>query len=69
MTANDPKRNSVLNEMFEDAYEGIDAPPVQSIADNMEWLTWSDVFKSILRGVITESGCQAPVNSFTLNTE
>lgn len=43
------------------ALEGIDAPPVQSIAENMGWLTWSDPFKSILRGIITASGRQAPV--------
>ena len=61
-------RNKSLRPLSE-ALEGIDVPPVQSIADNMGWLTWSDVFKSILKGVITESGCQTPVNSFTLKTE
>jgi len=61
-------RNNSLRPLS-DALKGIDAPSVQSIADNMGWLTWSDLFKSILKGVITASGCQAPVNSFTLNTE
>lgn len=32
---------------------GIDTPPVQSIAENMGWLTWSDLYKSILRAVVT----------------
>ena len=45
-------RNNSLRPLSE-ALEGIDAPPVQSIADNMGWLTWSDLFKSILKGVIT----------------
>lgn len=45
-------KNSSLRPLSE-ALEGIDAPPVQSVADNMGWLTWSDLFKSILRGVIT----------------
>ncbi len=31
--------------------DGIDIPPIQSIVDNMGWLTWGDLFKSILRGV------------------
>ena len=35
------------------ALEGINIPHIQSIADNMGWLTWSDLFKSILKGVIT----------------
>jgi hypothetical protein len=33
--------------------KGIDAQSIQSVADNMGWLTWSDLFKSILRGTIT----------------
>ena len=45
-------RNNSLRPLKE-ALEGIDIPPVQSIADNMGWLTWSDLFKSILRAVIT----------------
>jgi len=45
-------RNNSLRPLKE-ALEGIDIPPVQSIADNMGWLTWSDLFKSILKGVIT----------------
>ena len=35
------------------ALEGIDTPPVQTVADNMGWLTWSDLYKSILKEVIT----------------
>lgn len=26
--------------------------PIKSIADNMGWLTWSDLYKSILRGIL-----------------
>ncbi|WP_423907143.1 hypothetical protein [Candidatus Spongiihabitans sp.] len=33
------------------ALDGITAQPLQSIADNMGWLTWGDLFKSILRRV------------------
>lgn len=44
------RRNSLRP--LKKALEGIDIPPVQSIADNMGWLTWSDLFKSILRGII-----------------
>lgn len=45
-------RNNSLRPLNK-ALEGIDIPPVQSIADNMGWLTWSDLFKSTLKGVIT----------------
>ena len=34
------------------ALEGMDIPPMKSIVDNMGWLTWGDLFKSILRGVV-----------------
>ncbi len=47
-------RNKSLRPLSE-ALEGIDTPPVESIADNMGWLTWSDLFKSILKGVIAAS--------------
>ena len=35
------------------ALEGIAAPSAQSVADNMGWLTWGCLFKSILRGIVT----------------
>lgn len=31
------------------ALEGLATPPVESVAANMGWLTWGDLFKSILR--------------------
>ena len=43
-------RNNSLKPL-QKALEGIDIPPVQSIANNMGWLTWSDLFKSILKGL------------------
>ena len=44
-------RNNSLRPLKE-VLKGIDIPPIQSIADNMGWLTWSDLFKTILRGMI-----------------
>jgi hypothetical protein len=44
-------RNNSLSPLKK-ALEGIDIPPVQSIAENMGWLTWSDLFKIVLRGMI-----------------
>ena len=44
-------RNNSLKPLSE-ALNGIDVPPVQSIADNMGWLTWSDLFKTTLKGAI-----------------
>ncbi len=46
-------RNNSLRPLKE-ALEGIKISSVQSVADNMGWLTWSDLFKSILRGIITD---------------
>lgn len=46
-------RNNSLSPLRK-ALEGINTPPIQSIADNMGWLTWSDLFKSILRGMVSE---------------
>jgi len=46
-------RNNSLSPLKK-AIESINTPTVQSIADNMGWLTWSDLFKSILRGVVAE---------------
>ena len=39
-----------------EALAGIEAPlpPIESIAKNMGWLTWSDMFKSVLQGVFLE---------------
>ncbi len=34
------------------ALDGIAAPPVDTVAANMGWLTWADLFKSILRGMV-----------------
>jgi hypothetical protein len=46
-------RNNSLRPLTE-ALEGIEAPPVESIAGNMGWLTWSDLFKSVLQGAVAE---------------
>ena len=45
-------RNNSLRPLKE-ALKGIDTPSVQSIAENVGWLTWSDLFKIVLRGMIT----------------
>jgi len=45
-------RNNNLSPL-EKALDGIKTPPAQAIADNMGWLTWSNLYKSILKGVIT----------------
>jgi hypothetical protein len=44
-------RNNSLSPLKK-ALEGIDIPPVQSVAKNMGWLTWGDLFKIVLRGMI-----------------
>lgn len=44
-------RNNSLKPL-KNALEGIDTPPIQSIADNMGWLTWSDLYKNILRSLV-----------------
>jgi hypothetical protein len=44
-------RNNSLKPL-EQILKGINIPPVQSVAENMGWLTWTDLFKSILRGMI-----------------
>jgi hypothetical protein len=44
-------RNNSLSPLKR-ALEGIDIPPVQSVAENMGWLTWGDLFKIVLRGMI-----------------
>ena len=45
-------RNNSLSPLKK-ALEGIDIPSVQSVSENMGWLTWSDLFKIVLRGMIT----------------
>ena len=47
------------------ALEGIDVPPIQSVAGNMGWLTWTDLFKSILRGMIWKQGSQLRITGFS----
>jgi hypothetical protein len=44
-------RNNSLSPLKK-ALEGIDIPPVQAVAENMGWLTWGDLFKTVLRGMI-----------------
>lgn len=44
-------RNNSLSPLKK-ALEGIDTSPVQSIAKNMGWLTWGDLFKIVLRGML-----------------
>ncbi|MCX5902272.1 MAG: hypothetical protein NTV89_02115 [Proteobacteria bacterium] len=39
-------RNNSLSPL-KAALKGIDTPPIQSVAENMGWLTWSDLFKNI----------------------
>lgn len=48
-------RNNSMKPL-EQALDGIRVPPppICSIADNMGWLTWADLFKSVLQGVISE---------------
>lgn len=48
-------KNNSLKPLRE-ALEGIRIPSVQSVADNMGWLTWSDLFKIVLRGIIASRG-------------
>jgi hypothetical protein len=44
-------RNNSLTPLRK-ALEGINTPPLKTIAENMGWLTWSDLFKIVLRGMI-----------------
>ncbi len=46
-------RNNSLKPLRE-SLVGIEIKSVQSIADNMAWLTWSDLYKNILRGILTD---------------
>lgn len=45
-------RNKSLKPL-RDILEGIPSVSEQSVANNMGWLTWSDLYKSILRGILT----------------
>ena len=47
-------RNNSLRPLAE-ALEGIQIPELSIVAERMGWLTWSDLFKSVLRAVILES--------------
>lgn len=42
---------------------GIPVESVQTVADRMGWLTWSDLYKTILRGLIATTGFTASIDS------
>jgi len=44
-------RNNSLKPL-ENIIDDINTPSVKSIADNMGWLTWSDLYKNILRSLV-----------------
>jgi len=44
-------RNNSLKPL-ENVLEGIKTPPVETIDANMGWLTWSDLYKTILRSLV-----------------
>ena len=44
-------RNNSLKPLTS-SLDGIEIKSVQSVADNMGWLTWSDLYKTILRGLL-----------------
>ena len=44
-------RNKSLKPLRE-CLNGIKISSVESVADNMGWLTWSDLYKSLLRGIL-----------------
>jgi len=46
-------RNNSLKPLKE-CLNGIKVISIKSVADNMGWLTWSDLYKDILRGIITK---------------
>lgn len=46
-------RNNSLRPLAE-ALEGINAPSVESVSKNMGWLSWSDLFKTVLQGSVSE---------------
>lgn len=45
-------RNNSLRPLTE-ALEGINAPPVETVAKNMGWLTWADLFKCTMRAALS----------------
>ena len=45
-------RNNSLRPLTK-ALDGIDAPPPETVAKNMGWLTWADLFKSTMRAALT----------------
>jgi len=47
-----------------EALDGIDAPPAQSVANKMGWLTWSDLFKTTLRAVISSDQEAMPCENY-----
>lgn len=46
-------RNNSLRPL-EKTLDGIDAPPAETVARNMGWLTWADLFKCTMRAVLTK---------------
>jgi hypothetical protein len=44
-------RNNSLRPLA-DALEGIDHPPVDTVAAHMGWLTWADLYKCVMRAVL-----------------
>lgn len=44
-------RNKSLRPLAE-ALEGVDSPPVETVAEHMGWLTWADLFKCTMRAVL-----------------
>ncbi|MBS1559043.1 MAG: hypothetical protein JST69_10000 [Bacteroidetes bacterium] len=46
-------RNKSLKPL-RDSLQGIEVKSVESVASNMGWLTWSDLYKIILRGILKE---------------
>ncbi len=45
-------RNNSLRPLTE-ALEGVNSPPVETVAEHMGWLTWADLFKCTMRAVLT----------------
>ena len=45
-------RNNSLRPLTK-ALDGIDAPPAETVAKNMGWLTWADLFKCTMRAALT----------------
>ena len=45
-------RNNSLRPLAE-ALDGINAPSVETVAKNMGWLTWADLFKCTMRAALT----------------